>query len=620
MLCARAVVSTRETYATAHQINALSVAYPSFRTVVKSPTSSTAIHRCRAVIVGLATGSLLNAQPATPRRPTTDRYPGTTIVDPYRWMERPASAEFARWLTEQDAHTSGQLSRLPGRAALAARVSAAARPDDAPRRVRRGGQRLFYMKRDADSLSPTLRWYDLESHREQALPVSAPMARYDPSPDGRLLAATRAGDGRVLIVSAADARIVDSLPPGATFAGWRRDADAVLYAHIERSQPMLLERRLSAAHAPDSVILRSGRDGAPRWLRNDVLAWHTTPTGKAVALLIVRDESIVALHVSRAAIAPASRRWRAIAARRAELTDAAWYAEQLFMLGRDGLTRYDPATQRTDTVRTSHARALLGIAVAKDALYLLDGTGGVASVWRWRIDRPGLDSVPLAVEGAARSIFASRLAEGAVLPIDRWLGDGGWYHAGPHAVTRLAVTAERAADERFVVERRMVRSHDGTSVPMTIVRRRDLAPGTARLTWLMAYGAYGIALTPVYQSLGAALVPFLEDGGVYAVAHVRGGGEFGRMWHEAGRAAMKPNGYRDLIACAESLVAAGMADPAHLVIEGASGGGATVGMAGMLRPELFRVVITNVPDANTLRLHATPDGPYTQNGHKASRQ
>lgn len=577
--------------------------------LVISVSSLTLLRAGRAVLVSLTCASLAAAQPIAPRRPVIDRYPSTTITDAYRWMERNGAQEFADWLTAQDAFTTRELARLPGRSALATRVRAEVRPDDAPRRVRRGGQRLFYLKRDADSLAPTLRWYDLETHIEQPIPLSAPIARHDPSPDGELLAVTLAEHQRTHLLSTRDGRVVDSLPNGASLAGWAPDGRALFYVQVESGTPVVRSHSVGDSRAPDRLVLRAGRGGAPRWRNSDAVIWDIAASG-AVALRILRDESVIALY-SRPALGNASTpAWQRVASPRNEVTDAAWHAGRLFMLGRDGLTRFDPATRRTDTVRSADGRALLSIEAAHDALYLLDGTAAQATLWRWRADSERLDSVPLPIAGSGRSLFASHASAGVVLPIDRWLGDGGWYLVSPSATSRLSLTAESRRLDRFLVEQRMVRSHDGTFVPMTIVRRRDLAPDSVRMTWLMAYGAYGIAMTPLYQSLNAALIPFLEDGGVYAVAHVRGGGEFGKRWHDDGRAANKPNGYRDLIACAEALIAARLAKAASLVIEGSSGGGATVGMAAMTRPELFRVVVTNVPDANTLRLHATPDGPY----------
>jgi prolyl oligopeptidase len=584
-----------------------------------------------AVVLSTAAGTMHSQPPLARRQIVADRFHGLTILDPYRWMEQPSSAEFTAWLRQQDAHTDAQLLRLPGRAALRASVLAAMQPDDAPRRMRRGGQRLFYLRRSADSLPPTLRWFALDSGAEQELAATGALARHDPSPDGTHIALTAAGSGAVAIVTVADGRVVDSLPARAQIVGWDAEPDAVLYTITSATRRELRRHHLRTSHDADRRLVTSGANGAPRWRDGDVLGWRASTSGTRAALLLTRDDEIISIHVSERA--PPTRthaahgsmltdrtpprahlesmlRWRTLAVAGDTVSDALWHGQRLVMLARAGVIVANAATAGRDTIVMSRGRALLAIARARDGTYLLDGTGGEASLQRLAADGRAITPVALPITGSGRTLFGDPAADGVVLPIDRWLGDGGWYTVDPERRARLPLTRVVEPDTIYVESRRMVRNADGTMVPLTVLRRRDTTVSTVRLTWLMAYGAYGIAMTPRYQSLGPALRGFLDAGGIYAVAHVRGGGELGALWHDAGRASRKPNAYRDLIACAEALIADSLARADRLVVEGSSGGGATVGMAAVTRPDLFRVVITNVPDANTLRLHATPDGPW----------
>jgi prolyl oligopeptidase len=94
-----------------------------------------------------------------------------------------------------------------------------------------------------------------------------------------------------------------------------------------------------------------------------------------------------------------------------------------------------------------------------------------------------------------------------------------------------------------------------------------------------------------------------------AVAHVRGGGEFGKAWHDAGRLARKPNTWLDLIAAAEALVREGWTSPQHLAIIGGSAGGIAVGGAMAARPDLFGAVVSQVGVHDMLRSEFTANGP-----------
>jgi prolyl oligopeptidase len=181
-----------------------------------------------------------------------------------------------------------------------------------------------------------------------------------------------------------------------------------------------------------------------------------------------------------------------------------------------------------------------------------------------------------------------------------------WYAVNGGNVTPLTLMPPWSEDlSGYVAEEVKAPARDGVMIPLSIVHRRGLTlDGKARL-WLTGYGAYGISITPVLMSRQFAL---LDDGGVFAVCHVRGGGEFGEDWHLAGKMATKPNTYRDLIDCAQYLHVHGYGSSATTAIQGGSAGGITVGMALTERPDLFRVVFSNVGDSNALRAEFETDG------------
>src|SRR5690606_39196792 len=132
-------------------------------------------------------------------------------------------------------------------------------------------------------------------------------------------------------------------------------------------------------------------------------------------------------------------------------------------------------------------------------------------------------------------------------------------------------------------ERRLVTSADGTQVPLVLLLPPDHGPGPAP-TLLEGYGSYGIMMTdPYYLSM---YFGFLLSGGVIALCGTRGGGERGRGWHDAGRAANKPNAHADLIAAAEELVRSGVTRPDMLTVAGASAGALLAPPVAMKRPDL----------------------------------
>ena len=149
---------------------------------------------------------------------------------------------------------------------------------------------------------------------------------------------------------------------------------------------------------------------------------------------------------------------------------------------------------------------------------------------------------------------------------------------------------------QIAVEQRFYKSNDGTRVPMLLVRRKDVT-GPAP-TLLYAYGGYGLIDPPGFAP---AMLAWVEQGSVFAVAYVRGGGEYGRAWHEAGRRLNKQNVFDDFIAAGEYLKAQGIATRNGLAVHGASNGGLLMGAVVNQRPDLFAAALVQVGVLDMLR-------------------
>jgi prolyl oligopeptidase len=144
------------------------------------------------------------------------------------------------------------------------------------------------------------------------------------------------------------------------------------------------------------------------------------------------------------------------------------------------------------------------------------------------------------------------------------------------------------------------RSEDGTKVPMMITYKKGLQLNGNNPTILYGYGGFNISLTPSFSITNAV---WLMQGGIYAVPNLRGGGEYGKEWHNAGTQMKKQNVFDDFIAAAEFLIENKYTSPKYLAIRGGSNGGLLVGACMTQRPELFKVALPAVGVLDMLRYH-----------------
>ncbi|HET7041889.1 MAG TPA: S9 family peptidase, partial [Gemmatimonadales bacterium] len=161
---------------------------------------------------------------------------------------------------------------------------------------------------------------------------------------------------------------------------------------------------------------------------------------------------------------------------------------------------------------------------------------------------------------------------------------------------------------RYVTERLSARAEDGTLVPISLVKRRDVPQDGTAPCFLEGYGAYGIPFPIAFSSTRLSL---LDRGIVVAIAHVRGGGDLGKRWHDGGRMRAKMNSFTDFIACADHLVAERWVAGDRIAASGGSAGGLLMGAVVNLRPDRWRAVVLAVPFLDVLTTMLDTELPLT---------
>lgn len=577
--------------------------------------------------------------PATPQRPVNDTYHGTTVVDPYRWMEDMKSPEFQAWMRAQTALATEVLGQLPGRAALRERLGQLSDAGEFTADYQVVADQLFYLKRTPgqDQARLWLRQGLDGAERELLDPNNLPgepgkhaIDWYSAAPNGKLLALGLSRGGsensvlRVLDVSSGKflSEAIDRTGLNEGGVAWLGDASGFTYNRHpadERYNKSAVYLHKLGQDAAKDVALFGWDVSAKRPFAIPDLPYVHLAKGSDWALAEVlhgdavdRSYWVAPLKQLKGATTP----WRRVIRPEDRVVRAALAGHTLYALTQKTASRRELVSldlsrpdARFKVVLPAGDTVLRDLEVGDDAVYVRALDAGVSKLWRVDRKQGTVTTVALPFDGTLRSVNA--LKDGQVLVLLE-----GWTQAPqsllldarkPGAKPRqLSIQKPVAVDMSGVAARRvMVKSHDGVMVPLSIVAPKDVALDGQRPTILTGYGAYGITLEPRFV---ATRLAWVERGGVLATCHVRGGGELGEEWHQGGHIATKQNTVSDFIACAEWLVANKYTAPAKLAGTGGSAGGITIGGTITQRPDLLAAAQSAVGLSDMLRMELTPNG------------
>lgn len=568
-----------------------------------------------------------DAPPVAPMEPVTDDYHGSLVVDPYRWMESGKDARWLPWLQGQAAHTDRVMARLPGRAALLKGMQALSGEQTTYRTVRRVGANLFVQRRDPGAEDASLHVRAGRGQERLLLDPSTVLGTpqsldwWHPSPDGRLVAvglSKRGTEASVLhVVDVASGKLLPTRIPATDFGqvAWLPDASGFAYLRFvgEQGTPTYYlnnETRLHRLERPGPDQLLLPRDKPPVPLQPHEFATIEFPANSAVATLAIFDGRRESqLYVTdRAALLAGRARWQQVGGYDAQIESFGVRGDALWLLSTKGAPNGQLLLTSAKRPDLAAARVLAvpgkpvieTVAVTRSGVLVGTIEGSENGLWQVTAEAAAR-RVALPFAGAARVMSTVPGSDEAYIGLTGWLQPSAVYHldaAGRLRPTGMSSQPAGYDPARYEVRRLTTVSADGTRIPYTVLSRKGQAAQGPGPLLLEAYGAYGAAMTPSFRT---ALVPLLDLGGRYVMAHVRGGGEFGRDWHFAGRGPTKANTWKDAIAVAEALVRDNETSPAQMSILGTSAGGVMVGQAVNTRPDLFTGAIANVGFMNPLR-------------------
>jgi len=161
---------------------------------------------------------------------------------------------------------------------------------------------------------------------------------------------------------------------------------------------------------------------------------------------------------------------------------------------------------------------------------------------------------------------------------------------------------------QYVTHRELAPARDRAQVPVSIVRHKDTPVDGSAPLYLYGYGAYGSAISPTFST---ARLSLLDRGFIFAIAHIRGGDDLGFHWYEAGKLFQRTNTFNDFVDVARHLVSEGYVAEGRIAISGASAGGTLMAAVVNQAPELWGVMVTQVPFVDVLNTMLNEDLPLT---------
>ena len=563
--------------------------------------------------------------------PVTETLWGERITDPYRWLENSGDRDWMPFMRGQDAYARSVLDAYPDRARLLKRIGDMSGDVTQVIYPKPAGAIQFLQKREAGASNYRIVAYYADGHEQvladpttfAAAGSASSITWWVPSPSGRYLAfgVALAGSENAIghVIEVASARLLPDRLADAQYAAasWLPDDSGFFYnrfagrpagsADFYNDRSLWLHR-VDTAQSADRKIMAADMDASVPMTAISSPEMQVGIGTDHLALLM-RDGYVRAFAIylaRREEVLAGNARWRRICSADDGVADLALSGDTLYVISNSqaangALLAIDAATGTLETARVlvpAGKTVLDELNAGRNGTFITVNDGGEQSLFFQPITGQ-MRSVALPYAGWVQSVAVNPADGGALIRITSWLQPGTIFAVSARAntATKTGLQQRPAVDLSPYEYRRIVSTaRDGTRVPISIVRRKG--PVAAAPCLVHAYGAYQWPSQPVFDARGIA---FLEAGGIIATAHVRGGGEYGRAWHEGGMKATKPNTWRDLIDCCETLITQGYTSKRQLAIFGGSAGGITVGRAMTERPDLFAAVISKVGMSNPLR-------------------
>jgi prolyl oligopeptidase len=557
-----------------------------------------------------------------------DDFHGTKVADPYRWLEDSDSPETVAWIEEQNRLTFGFLEKIPERDSIRSRLTQLwdyekfglpFRKADRYFLTRNDGLQNHFVLYTMDSPEGDPRM--LLNPNEWSEDGTVSLAGLALSEDSGLMAFGKSTSGtdwsEWFVMDLETGETLDDHLRYIKFSGasWTHDGKGFFYSRYPEPEGDQSLEDINHYHQ-----LHYHRLGTPQ--SDDELVYHR-PDEKEWGFggFVTEDGDFLIISVWKGTHRENQVFYRDLRDPDSDVVELiAGFDAHYGFIGNDGdtfwfVTDLDAPNQRiigVDTASPDRSRWTEVVPEAPQALQVAGVVGerffcsyledAHSVVRRFHLD--GSPEVDVELPGLGTVVgFSGRRDHKETFYLFTSFTD-------PGTVYRYDIEADRSDVfrrpdvgidlESYETKQVFYNSKDGTRVPMFITHRKGIELDGNNPTLLYGYGGFNIPNTPVF---GVSNILWMEMGGIYAVANIRGGGEYGKGWHEAGMKLNRQNVFDDFIAAAEHLIASDYTSTERLAIAGGSNGGLLVGACMTQRPDLFGAVVASRGVLDMLRFH-----------------
>ncbi|CAM2750029.1 prolyl oligopeptidase [Flavobacterium succinicans] len=565
--------------------------------------------------------------PATKKTDKVDVYFGNSIPDPFRWLEDDRSAETAEWVKEQNKVTFDYLAAIPFRNTIKARMEKLWNYEKVSAPFKEGDYTYYYKNNGLQNQSVLFR-KDAKGTEELFLDpntfskdATTSLDGVSFSKDGSLVAYSISEAGsdwrKVIFIDAKTKQSIGEPLVDVKFSGlsWKGN-EGIFYSSYEKpkgselsaktDQHRLFFHKLGTKQAEDAILFgdQEKRRYVGGYVSDDnrylFISAANSTSGNELYFkdLSVTNSPIVAIHKG--------------------------FEYDVDVLDNEGSTLFIVTNLKAPNKRIVTVDVVNpGVENWKDLIpeteQVLNPSTGAGYIFAnymkdavsvvKQFDYKGklIRTIALPGVGTASGFGGKAKDKELYFSFTNYVTPGTTYTFFPES-GKSSVYVKPKVDfvsENYESKQVFFTSKDGTKVPMIITHKKGLQLNGKNPAILYGYGGFNVSLTPSFSIANAV---WLEMGGIYAVANMRGGGEYGKKWHDAGTKMQKQNVFDDFIAAGEYLIAQKYTSSDFLAIRGGSNGGLLVGAVMTQRPDLMKVALPAVGVLDMLRYHTFTAG------------